>query len=118
MSKEIVAQFFAAGERDDIEAAVACFTDDAKWIAAEGDEPGTTYGVEEIPAVLAKLIGVRKEFEGKGISVDYGELVEAGDRVYLEISITSAGGQTLARSVDIFTIRDGLIAVKDVYSKG
>ncbi|WP_162907077.1 nuclear transport factor 2 family protein [Allorhizocola rhizosphaerae] len=115
-NKDVVAGFFAAGEADDVEAAVAHFADDAMWIAAEGPDPGTTYRKPEIPALLTKLIGVRKEYEAKGVKIAYGELVEADDKVYLEIVI-SLDGKVIDRSIDVFTVSNGKIAVKDVYRK-
>ncbi|GAA2250726.1 hypothetical protein GCM10010232_43290 [Streptomyces amakusaensis] len=115
--KDVVNRFFAAGLRDDVEAASACFTDDARWIMAEGVEPGTTYTKEEIPGFLDKIIGLRKEYEAKGITLVYGELLEVGDRVILEFTVNSPDGAVLDRAVDVFTIREGKIAVKDVFRK-
>ncbi|MFC9293536.1 nuclear transport factor 2 family protein [Streptomyces sp. NPDC057011] len=115
--KDIVNRFFEAGLRDDIEAAADCFTEDGRWIMAEGAEPGTTYTREEIPAFLDKIIGLRKEYEAKGITLEYGELLEVEDRVILEFTVNSPDGKVLDRAVDLFTIRDGKIAVKDVFRK-
>jgi len=117
MSKKVVAEFFKAGGADDIEAAVACFTDDARWIAAEGPEPGTTYHRPEIPAFLAKIIGVRYEYEKKGLTIRYGDPIEAGDKVYLEFTTFDKAGTAVERAIDVFTVRDGKIAVKDVFRK-
>lgn len=115
--KDVVERFFAAGERDDVATAADCFSPDGVWTTAAGPEPGTTYHRDEIPAFLAKMIGVRKEYEAKGITVTYGDLAEAGDKVYLEVVVTSAAGKVLDRAIDVFTVRDGKIVVKDVYRK-
>ncbi|GAA1394553.1 nuclear transport factor 2 family protein [Catellatospora coxensis] len=115
-NKDVVAGFFAAGEADDVAAAIAHFAEDGVWIAAEGPEPGTTYRKPAMSELLTKLITVRKEYEAKGVKIAYGDLVEAGDKVYLEIVI-SLDGKVLDRSVDVFTVVDGRIAVKDVYRK-
>lgn len=117
MSKRAVAAFFAAGEVDDIETAASQFAEDGVWITAEGPEPGTTYSRAEIPAYLQKIIGIRKEYEAKGVEIAYGDLIEVGDRVFLEITISLASGKVVDRSIDVFTIKDGKIAVKDVYRK-
>jgi ketosteroid isomerase-like protein len=115
-NKDVVAAFFAAGEADDVEAAIGQFADDGVWIAAEGTEPGTTYRKPEMAALLTKLISVRKEYEAKGVKIAYGELVEAGDKVYLEIAF-SLDGKVLDRMIDVFTVVNGKIAVKDIYRK-
>ncbi|MFJ7130537.1 nuclear transport factor 2 family protein [Streptomyces sp. NPDC098101] len=115
--KDVVNRFFEAGLRDDIEAASDCFADDGRWIMAEGPEPGTTYSRDEIPGFLGKIIGLRKEYEAKGITLEYGEPIEAADKVVLEFTVNSPEGKVLDRAVDIFTIRDGKIAVKDVFRK-
>ncbi|MDH6131111.1 ketosteroid isomerase-like protein [Kitasatospora sp. MAA4] len=117
VGKDVVNRFFEAGLRDDIQAAADCFAPDARWIMAEGAEPGTTYTKAEIPAFLEKIIGLRKEYEAKGITLEYGELLEVQDRVVLEFSVLSPEGKVLDRAVDLFTIQDGLIAVKDVFRK-
>jgi uncharacterized protein len=114
---EVVERFFAAGERDDIDAAVACFTDDGVWITWDGPEPGTTYHRPQLPEFLTEIIGKRKQFEAQGIRIEYGEKLAARNTVFLEFSVITPAGVVVERGVDIFTIRDGLIQVKDVFRK-
>ncbi|MFG2224946.1 nuclear transport factor 2 family protein [Streptomyces sp. NPDC050161] len=117
MADNAVSRFFAAGEGDDVPGAVACFTDDGVWISWDGPEPGTTYRRDEIPALLSGMIEKRKEMESQGVRIVYGEQVEAADKVILEYAVEAPNGTVVDRGVDIFTLRDGKIAVKDVFRK-
>lgn len=117
MADNVVSRFFAAGEADDVPGAVACFTDDGVWITWDGPEPGTTYPREALPSLLSAMIDKRKELESQGVRIIYGEQLEAADKVVLEFTVQAANGTVLDRGVDIFTLRDGKIAVKDVFRK-
>ncbi|MFI9202350.1 nuclear transport factor 2 family protein [Streptomyces sp. NPDC053048] len=117
MTENVVTRFFTAGEADDVPGAVACFTDDGVWISWDGPEPGTTYRREELPGLLAEMIEKRKELESQGIRIVYGEQVVAGEKVVLEYALEAPDGSVLDRGVDIFTLRGGRIAVKDVFRK-
>ncbi|WP_436791223.1 nuclear transport factor 2 family protein [Yinghuangia sp. YIM S10712] len=118
MSKAVVELFFRASEREEVDTAMECFAKDGIWISPEGDEPGTTYTMDTIREYLVQQIGVLREFERQGISVDYGEFVEAGDKVYIQATVRQPDGKVLNRFVDVFTMRDGKIAIKDVFRKG
>ncbi|MFF3754690.1 nuclear transport factor 2 family protein [Streptomyces sp. NPDC002018] len=117
MTDNVVTRFFTAGEADDVPGAVACFADDGVWITWDGPEPGTTYRRDEIPGLLAGMIDTRKKFENQGVRIVYGEQLVAGDKIVLEYTLKSPDGSVLDRGVDIFTLRDGKIAVKDVFRK-
>lgn len=97
MADNVVSRFFTAGEGDDVPGAVACFTDDAVWISWDGPEPGTTYRRDEIPALLSDMIQKRKELEGQGVRIVYGEQVVAADKVVLEYSLKAPDGSVLDR---------------------
>lgn len=116
-NKDVVALFFGASYEADYDTAVACFTDDGIWIGPEGPEPGKTYKYDEIRDYLIQQKGVLDDFHSQGISVEYGPLDEIGDKVYLEAAVRRSDGEILNRFVDVFTMRDGKIAVKDVFSK-
>lgn len=115
--REVVELFFRASETEDIDTAMSCFTDDGIWISPEGIEPGTTYTMADIREYLIQQIGVLREFEAQGISVDYDEFQAAGDKVYISAAVRQADGKVLNRFVDVFTMRDGKIAIKDVFRK-
>ncbi|WP_345619832.1 nuclear transport factor 2 family protein [Streptomyces ziwulingensis] len=117
MADNVVSRFFAAGEADDVPAAVACFADDGVWITWDGLEPGTTHRRAEIPVLLSDMIRKRKELESQGVRIIYGEQVEAADKVVLEYTLEAPNGTVVDRGVDIFTLREGKIAVKDVFRK-
>jgi ketosteroid isomerase-like protein len=116
VSKELITHFLDPALT--AEAATECFADDGVWIAAEGDEPGRTYHKKEIPELLRHLRGVSEQYAAQGVAIDYGDPVEVGDRVYLEAAVRTADGTAIARVLDVFTVRDNKIVVKDVYRKG
>ena len=112
-----VTAFFERCAKDDIDGAVACFAADGVWIMPQGPEPGTTYRRDQIRDHLMGLIEARKTLEAQQMQVQFGEPLRAGNRVIVEASMLDAEGKVVDRGVDIFTVRDGLIAVKDVYRK-
>ncbi|MEV4726537.1 MULTISPECIES: nuclear transport factor 2 family protein [Micromonospora] len=112
-----VAAFFAACDADDLDAAADCFAPDGVWIVAAGPEPGHTYHRKEIPGFLAEIIGKRDELDAAGARMVYGDRVVVADREFLEFRCESATGEVLERGVDVFTLRDGKILVKDVFRK-
>ena len=112
-----VAAFFERCARDDVDGAVACFADDGVWIMPEGPEPGTTYRRDQIKDHLAGMIEARKKLEAQQVQVWFGEPLRVADRVIVESRLLDADGRVTDRGVDIFTLKDGLIAVKDVFRK-
>lgn len=114
MSKETVDLFFKASERSEVDTAMSCFAEDGVWI----DPVGKEYRGEEIRTYLVQQIGVLHDFHSKGISVNYTGLAEVGDSVFIAATVNAADGTELKRFVDIFTMRDGKIVVKDVFGKG
>ena len=111
---DTVALFFKASEESEIETALSCFTDDGVWI----DPNGKVYGGEDIEPYLKQQIELLHEFTGKGISVNYTPFVQEGDRVYVGATVNQADGTEVRRFVDVFVLRDGKIALKDVFAKG
>jgi uncharacterized protein len=112
-----VTEFFERSAKDDVDGAVACFTEDGVWIMPQGPEPGTTYRRDQIREHLIGVIEARKKLETQQIQVQFDEPLRVGNRVIIEARILDADGKVVERGVDIFTLRDGLIAVKDVYRK-
>lgn len=114
MSKELVALFFKASEENEVDTAMNCFADDGVWICPEG-RPYT--GHDEIRPYLIQQIGVLYDFHKQGISVNYTELAEVGDTVFIGATVNAADGSEIRRFVDIFKIRNGKIVLKDVFAK-
>ncbi|MFJ9949585.1 nuclear transport factor 2 family protein [Kitasatospora sp. NPDC091207] len=112
-----VAAFFDACARDAFDEAVACFAEGGVWSVAEGPEPGTSYRRDEIRAYLVDLVKKREEFGDQGIALVFEPAVVAGDRQIIEFTLRDATGRVLDRGVDLFTLKDGLILVKDVFRK-
>ncbi|MGW6741584.1 nuclear transport factor 2 family protein [Streptomyces sp. NPDC055025] len=113
----VVAVFFDACARDAFDEAVACFAEDGAWIVAEGPEPGTTYRRHQIRAYLTDLVKKREQLGDQGIELVFQPAVVLHDRQIIEFSLRNAAGDVLDRGVDLFTLRDGLILVKDVFRK-
>ncbi|MBS2966546.1 nuclear transport factor 2 family protein [Actinocrinis puniceicyclus] len=115
MSQEIdlVARFFSASENSQIEAALDCFAEGGVWI----DPTGKVYAGAEIEPYLKQQIDLLHEFHSKGISVNYTPLTQEGDRVYIGATVNEADGTEIRRFVDVFVMRDGKIAIKDVFAK-
>ena len=112
-----VAAFFERCAVDDVDGAVACFAADGVWIMPEGPEPGTTYRRDQIRDHLLGMIEARKKLEAQQVRVEFGEPLRVADRVIIEGRVLGADGAVMDRGVDIFTLKDGLIAVKDVFRK-
>ncbi|WP_406154622.1 nuclear transport factor 2 family protein [Streptomyces sp. NBC_00882] len=116
-SQSPVLAFFAACGDDDVRRAAECFADDGVWIAAEGDEPGRTHKRSELEDFIAEVLRKRDELHAAGAEMAFGEHLVVADKEILEFTVTSRDGGILERGVDIFTIRDGKIACKDVFRK-
>lgn len=114
---DVVTAFFERCAEDDIDGAVACFAAEGVWIMPDGPEPGTTYRRDQIKDHLTGLIETRKKLEAQQVQLHFEEPLRVADRVIMEFRLLDAAGKVLDRGVDIFTVRDGLIAVKDVYRK-
>ncbi|MFF9019525.1 nuclear transport factor 2 family protein [Streptomyces eurythermus] len=113
----VVAAFFDACARDAFDEAVACFAEDGVWIMAEGPEPGTTYRRDRIRDFLVDLVKKREELADQGIGLVFEPAVVVGDRQIIEFTLRNGDGEVIDRGVDLFTLKDGLILVKDVFRK-
>lgn len=110
---DVVENFQKAVIAGDVDAAVACFTDDGTYILAGGPEPGTTFQRSGIAGIFQEMIDRHSDS-----TVTWSDPVGVDDgRVLLEFTIADPDGKVLHRGVDLFEIRDGKIAVKDVFSK-
>jgi ketosteroid isomerase-like protein len=119
MADSAVHEFFALGAKGDIEGAAACFADDGIWITPDGGGPGTVHTRAEIPALMAQLEEYGKKIRSEGLDGVFEEPVFLvnGEQAVVEWSVRNADGQVIDRGIDLFTLRDGKIAVKDVFRK-
>lgn len=114
---KLVEEFIRASEASEVQTAIDLFAADGVWI----DPDGKVYKLDEIEAYLVQQIELLHTFHAQGTSVNYTQSVEIaeGDEtwVYLSATVNQADGTELRRFVDVFKLRDGKIAVKDVFSK-
>ena len=114
---QLLADFAAAWNRHDIDALMAFMAEDCSFHAVAGpDLMGRTFHGRE-----AVRDGFRMAWENfpDAAWVD-GEHFVAGDRGISESTFRGTrldGTRIEARMVDVFTFRDGLIAVKNAYRK-
>jgi ketosteroid isomerase-like protein len=107
----VVEQFVAAWLRGSLDEVVALLADDVVYTGSGGGRPtAAVRGRDAVAALFAHQVG------------DDAELVLArpvgcGERVLHEWSYPPAADGSVLRGVDVYTVRDGLIAVKDVFSK-
>ncbi len=111
--------FGKAFNRADIEGILACVTDDFEWRQAVGpDAPDgrIVSGREPVRAALAA-----RDEHYRDMRFSEAEICMAGDeRVLGTFRATgnyASGAPLDVRGVDIYTLRDGLIASKDSYWK-
>lgn len=110
---DIIENFQKAVVARDPDQAATFFADDGKYILASGPEPGSTYGRSELVGVFRELVDRHTDS-----TVDWSDPVGLEDgRVLVEFTVTDPEGKVLQRGVDIFEVRDGKIALKDVFSK-
>ncbi len=111
-----VVRFNAAFNRRDVEAIVSAMTDDPVF---EGTSPpdGDRYeGIAAVRAYWERFFAAAPE-----TWFDAEEIVLAGDRAVVRWRYTwlaTDGSRGHVRGVDVFRVRDGLIAEKLAYVKG
>lgn len=107
----VVERFNAAWERGDLAAVTACLAADVTYSPSAWDGPAVTvHGREAVAAVFAGQLG-------PGDGPVLGEVHAAGDRVSCAWRWPPATDGTTLRGLDVYLVRDGLIAAKDVFSK-
>lgn len=113
-NKAVVDRFVAAWQAGDVDAALALTGADCLYSMTTGDAPGLEFrGRDAVRTGFA--LGMQNE---PGTAVVFSEPFSADDRVVLEWRVERLGdGTVIARGVDLFTLRDGLIVVKDAHRK-
>jgi ketosteroid isomerase-like protein len=110
-------RFAAAWNAHDVDALLACMTDSPVFLAAAGPAPsGATHrGREAVATAYAAVWEAMPDATWTEVSH-----VVDGDRALSEWLFTgtrSDGTEVRVRGVDLFTLRDGLIEVKDTFRK-
>jgi len=122
MPEEVMALMRAFGKafnRADIDGILACVTDDFEWRQAVGPEAPHGRIVAGRDAVRQALAERDRSYRDMRFS-DAEVFMAGDDRVVGTFRATGkyASGESLdVRGVDIYTLRDGLIAAKDSYWK-
>jgi len=116
MSKDLIERFGVAWTAMDVDACMACFTDDAVYAAAVGDGPGTVFaGKAAIRVQLERIFG-----DAALAPLACGRHIVVGDVAMMEWSLDRRapdGTTTTVKGVDVYEFRDGLISLKDSYRK-
>ena len=108
---EAVARFQKAFGAQDVDAVIAAMTTDCVFEDTSPPDGRRYVGAEAVRAAWAALFAASPEgaFQAE-------ETIEAGDRVVVRWRYTWGDGHV--RGVDVFTVRDGLVAEKLAYVKG
>jgi ketosteroid isomerase-like protein len=106
---DAVARFNAAFERRDVDAVMAAMTDDCVFEDTAPPDGTRNVGQDAVRAAWEKLFSAPGTFTTE-------EVFAAGDRVVARWRYEWDGGYV--RGVDVFTVRDGLVAEKLAYVKG
>lgn len=112
-------RFFALGAKSDLDGAAACFHEDGVWIAPDGDEPGTSHRGPAIRALIGQMDELGAQIRAQGMDGVFEEPVflENGNQAVVEWSMRKDDGTIVQRGIDLFTLKDGKILVKDVFRK-
>ncbi len=114
--KELVRAFLDAWERADARAVMRLMSEECRYGASVGPEPGTTYrGRDEVARGVAAML----KFESGGESRQ-GRVWFADDYAFAEWDYdeTSADGSArVVRGIDVIRIVDGKIESIDAYRK-
>ncbi|RTL70838.1 MAG: nuclear transport factor 2 family protein [Pseudonocardiaceae bacterium] len=106
---DAVGRFDDAFDRRDVDAVMAAMTDDCVFEDTTPPDGVRHVGQDAVRAAWEKLFASPGTFTRE-------EVFEAGDRVVARWRYDWADGHV--RGVDVFTVRDGLVAEKLAYVKG
>lgn len=108
---DAVARFSAAFDAQDVDAIMAAMTSDCVFEDTTPPDGGRHSGVEAVRRAWSALFAASPD----GVFTAE-EVIPAGDRVVVRWRYDFATGHV--RGVDLFTVRDGLVAEKLAYVKG
>lgn len=106
-----VGRFQKAFDAKDVDAVMAAMTADCAFEDTSPPDGRRHVGAAAVRAFWTDLFAANPEG-----AFDTEEVIEAGDRVIVRWRYTWADGHV--RGVDVFTVRDGLVAEKLAYVKG
>ncbi|MEW2619198.1 nuclear transport factor 2 family protein [Streptomyces sp. NPDC048106] len=119
MSDNAVSRFFELGAQEDIDGAWKCFAEDGVWITSDGPEPGRTLRGREIRDLIEEMNEQAHQIRAQGMDGVFEKPVflANGDQAVVEWSLRKEDGTIVQRGIDLFTLRDDKILVKDVFRK-
>ncbi|MFI6345953.1 nuclear transport factor 2 family protein [Streptomyces sp. NPDC050560] len=121
MADNVISRFFELGAKEDLDGAFACFAEDGVWNLPEsdGNGPGTALEKQAIRDHIEKMNDLSKQVTEQGLEGVFEEPVFLvnGEQAIVEWSLRKIGGDVIERGIDLFTLRDGKILVKDVFRK-
>jgi ketosteroid isomerase-like protein len=106
-----VQRFQKAFDARDVDAVMAAMTPDCVFEDTSPPDGRRHVGAEAVRTAWETLFAASSE---SAFSTE--EVIDAGDRVVVRWRYTWDGGHV--RGVDVFTVRDGLVAEKLAYVKG
>jgi steroid delta-isomerase-like uncharacterized protein len=115
--EDLLRQFADAFNRHDLDALMAMMADDCIFDASAGDtaDGGRHRGAAAVRAAFASVFEQFRDAQWRGA-----RHFVAGDRAVSEWTFTGTradGKRVEVRGCDVFTLRDGKIAVKDSFRK-
>jgi ketosteroid isomerase-like protein len=106
-----VQRFQKAFDARDVDAVMAAMTPDCVFEDTSPPDGRRHVGADAVRAAWETLFAA-----SPGAAFSTEEVIDAGDRVVVRWQYTWDGGHV--RGVDVFTVRDGLVAEKLAYVKG
>ncbi|MDA1098543.1 MAG: nuclear transport factor 2 family protein [Proteobacteria bacterium] len=115
----LLGRFGKAFNRSDVDEILACVTDDFVWVLAAGSEAPDgriCRGADQVRQALAGRAALVRDVRFSETAVHFADDCIVG--TFRATGTYVANGSPYdVRGVDIYTLRDGLIASKDSYSK-
>ncbi|GAB2617937.1 hypothetical protein Aab01nite_31490 [Paractinoplanes abujensis] len=110
-ARGLIERFNTAWELGDLATVSALLADDVTYCPNAWDGPAVAVrGRDEVSKVFAGQLG-------PGAGPALGPIWSAGDRVLCEWRWPPADDGTVLRGLDVYRVREGRIAAKDVYGK-
>jgi len=111
VNTDVIDRFVAAWLRGDLAAVLDCLTDDIVYTNTGSQGRATTWrGRDEVAAAFAEQVG-------PDLDLALGPVIASGDRAFSEWSYKPAPDGSVLRGIDLYTLRAGRIAAKDVFAK-
>ncbi len=107
----LIDRFVAAWLRGDLAAVTDCLAADVVYSDTGRKGVASTYrGRDEVAAAFADQLGDDPD-------LTLGAVIATGDRAYCEWVYAGAADGTTLRGIDVYTLKAGKIAAKDVFAK-